>query len=98
MPRVDNFKDYINFEKHLLALIKCKADKGTERTGGSIEARIIKKIGRLYKETLKYFPTDYNTLCDYFKHCKNLRAVVQASDVVEKLLEVSYKQFIEMKF
>lgn len=85
-PSVENYIDYIGTERRLLALINCK-DKFPEKKK-VVEARLIKKINRLYKDARSKLGDDYQLLMDYFQFLKEVKAKIRAKEIIELIMQV----------
>ncbi|XP_056634164.1 U3 small nucleolar RNA-associated protein 6 homolog [Diorhabda sublineata] len=88
MKNIQDYKDYIQYEKTLLKDIKLRRNKLriAERKSG-IEVKILKRIKNLYEIASQRFSHDFNFSLAYFKFCKESNFNQAASLVVQNMIK-----------
>lgn len=87
---LQDFKDYIRYEKILLKDIKLRRNKYrvADRKGG-IEFKILKRIKNLYEISLQRFSNDFSLYLSYFKFCKESN-YNRAASLIQNMIKVCY--------
>lgn len=87
---LQDFKDYINYEKAILKDIKIRRNKHRiMEKKNVIEFKISKRIKYLYGIALQRFSNDYQLSLAYFKFCKDFDYQRAASQAIQTILKVS---------
>jgi U3 small nucleolar RNA-associated protein 6 len=87
---LQDFKEYILYEKVLLKQIHNRRDKNmiAERKSG-IEYKILRRIKNLYEIALQRFSNDFSLCLSYFKFCKQSNYINAASVAVQNMIKVN---------
>ncbi|KAJ3634573.1 hypothetical protein MTP99_007523 [Tenebrio molitor] len=85
---LQDFKEYILYEKVLLKQIHNRRDKNmiAERKSG-IEYKILRRIKNLYEIALQRFSNDFSLCLSYFKFCKQSNYINAASVAVQNMIK-----------
>lgn len=87
---LQDFKNYIQFEKNLLRDTKLRRNKlkiGAKKN--KIEFKILKRIKYLYEIALQRFTNDFSLCLAYFKFCHESNYHQAASLAIQNMLKVS---------
>ncbi|XP_044262071.1 U3 small nucleolar RNA-associated protein 6 homolog [Tribolium madens] len=85
---LQDFKEYIMYEKVLLKQIHNRRDKHmiAERKT-SLEYKILRRIKNLYEIALQRFSGDFSLCLSYFKFCKQRNDINAANIAVQKMIK-----------
>ncbi|XP_018563302.1 U3 small nucleolar RNA-associated protein 6 homolog [Anoplophora glabripennis] len=85
---LQDFKNYIQYEKILLRDIKVRRNKyRVADRKNSIEFKILKRIKYLYEIALQRFSNDFALCLSYFKFCKEFNYNRPASLVIQNMIK-----------
>ncbi|CAH1169626.1 unnamed protein product [Phaedon cochleariae] len=88
MKNIQDFKDYIQYEKVILKDIKLRRNKlRIADRKSSIEFKILKRIKYLYEIATQRFSNDFNLCLMYFKFCKESNYNQAASLVIQNMIK-----------
>ncbi|XP_074042828.1 U3 small nucleolar RNA-associated protein 6 homolog [Leptinotarsa decemlineata] len=88
MKNLQDFKDYIQYEKILLRDIKLRRNKlRIADKKNSIEFKILKRIKYLYEIALQRFSNDFQLSLSHFKFCKESKFDQPASLVIQNMIK-----------
>lgn len=86
---LQDFKDYIQYEKILLKDIKIRRNKmRVMERKNAIEFKILRRIKYLYDIALQRFSNDYQFSMQYFKFCKESIYTQAASHIMHNMIKV----------
>lgn len=86
---LQDFKDYIQYEKVLLKDIKIRRNKmRVMDRKNAIEFKISRRIKYLYDIALQRFSNDYQLSLQYFKFCKESIYTQAASHIIHNMIKV----------
>ncbi|EEZ99856.2 U3 small nucleolar RNA-associated protein 6 homolog [Tribolium castaneum] len=85
---LQDFMEYITYEKVLLKQIEHRRDKNTiaERKS-SIEYKILRRIKNLYEIALQRFSGDFSLCLSYFKFCKQTHDINAANIALQTMIK-----------
>lgn len=91
---LQDFKDYIQYEKVVLKDIKIRRNKfRVMERKNAIEFKISQRIKYLYDIALQRFSNDYQFSLQYFKFCKDSIYTQAATNIIQNMIKVSIEIF-----